>query len=184
MAHWLGRKYKISIPEVIRRYHPGKTFETPEYELIKPTDFKRRLYKKRFPIPNPYITQEKINREEHDPDEEEVSYEKRPGWEDLRPIILQADNYTCQICKRQFEASYLEVDHKRPARRFKKPVDADRVENLQTICIECHEKKTEYDRQRESRVQGNLHARFGGEYGETRRPYRPKRVRSFVHKSL
>lgn len=180
MAHWLGRKYKISIPEVMRRFYQGNTFATSEYKLIKPKDFKRFLYRKSFKKPNPYTTQEKIIREEFTPDEEETGYERCPGMEDLRPIVLRANHYTCQICRKQFDASQLEVDHIRPVRRFKKPVDASRLENLQPICIECHRKKTESDRQMESRVRGNSHARFGGGHGETYKPYRTKRVRSFV----
>lgn len=34
----------------------------------------------------------------------------------------------------------------------KRPVDANRLENLQTLCVPCHARKTELDRQRESRV--------------------------------
>jgi 5-methylcytosine-specific restriction endonuclease McrA len=45
------------------------------------------------------------------------------------------------------------VDHIRPVRRFKQPVDANNPENLQTLCVEtCHKGKTKFDRQMESRV--------------------------------
>jgi predicted HNH restriction endonuclease len=45
-----------------------------------------------------------------------------------------------------------EVDHKRPVRRFKRPVDANTLGNLQTVCRSCHGAKTQSDRQMESPV--------------------------------
>jgi retron-type reverse transcriptase len=36
--------------------------------------------------------------------------------------------------------------------RFKRPVDANFLDNYVTLCIDCHRKKTESDRIRESRM--------------------------------
>lgn len=183
MAHWLGRKYKLAMSDVLRRFRRDGTFATSKRRLIMPTEYKTRQYWKRFQKPNPYTTQEvRIQREEVPTETHWTGYEKRPGMEDIIPHILRRDGYTCQICGNQFPRK-LEVDHIRPVRRFRRPIDANSFDNLQTVCSTCHRVKTEYDRQMESRVQGNLQARFGEEYGETYRPCRTKRVRSFVRKS-
>jgi len=153
LAHWLGRKFKIEMPETMRRYNQGNVLHTKEYHLIKAYEFPTRIYKKNSQKPNPYTTQEKITREELPGDLYWTGYETRPGMVDLRPFILRRDEYTCQKCGVLVIPQTAEVDHKRPVRRFRRPVDANRLENLQTVCkIPCHRNKTEYDRQMESPV--------------------------------
>jgi len=154
MCHWIGRKYKRSMPEVIRRYNQGTGIGTKEYQLTKAhRDFPTLHYTKRFLKPNPYTTQEKIQREELQTETYWKGHEIRPGMADLRPLILERDEYICQRCGERGTPDALRVDHIRPVRRFKRPVDANVPENLQTLHIEiCHRKKTQEDRQRESRV--------------------------------
>src|SRR5215510_12430247 len=40
MAHWLGRKYKLSITRVLRRYTEGNTFCTKTRRLVRPSEYK------------------------------------------------------------------------------------------------------------------------------------------------
>jgi len=154
LSHWIGRKYQLSMPEVMSRYRQGASLGTKEHQLSKAyRDFPTTHYKKRFLKPNPYTTQEKIQREELPTDTYWTGHEARPGMADLRPFILDRDCYVCQRCGGPGTPKTLHVDHIRPVRRFKRPVDANVPENLQTLHIEaCHRKKTEEDRQRESRV--------------------------------
>src|SRR5207249_3011943 len=64
-SHWLGRKYQLSMQEVMKRYLQGDRLGTKEYQLTKANrDFPSLRYKKRFLKPNPYTIQEKIQREE------------------------------------------------------------------------------------------------------------------------
>lgn len=150
MAHWLGRKYNLPLPKVIRRFKRDDSFATPQYRLSKATDFPSQSYRQRFLKPNPYTTQEKVEREELPYDAGWTGYEHRPGMTDLRPLVLQRDEYVCRKCGAQLTPRLATVDHIRPVRRFRRPVDANRLENLQTLCIPCHRDKTEFDRQRES----------------------------------
>lgn len=152
IAHWLGRKFRISTPEVMRRYLQGNTFATEQYRLVLPQEFSTKHYKKRFLKPNPYTTQEKIVREEMPDEATWTGTEPRLGLADLRPLILQRDGYTCQICEQPVTEKTAEVDHIKPVRRFKRPVDANRPDNLWTLCIKCHPQKTKSDRQMESRM--------------------------------
>ena len=94
-----------------------------------------------------------LQREDLPGEKEWVGYEQRKGMTDLRPLVVERDGFTCQKCQRAVTYSTAQVDHIRPMRRFKRPVDANRLDNLQTLCDQCHNHKTEMDRQMESPVQ-------------------------------
>jgi hypothetical protein len=153
MVHWLGRKHQISIPVVLRRFHKGGAFATKERRLTPPTEFPTLHYKQRFLKPNPYLTVTRVLEREDLPAESYwTGYEARPGMADLRPLILERDEYTCQLCGANVIDPTAEVDHIRPVRRFKRPIDANTADNLWTLCKACHGTKTKSDRQGESRV--------------------------------
>ena len=153
LAHWIGRKYQLAMPQVLRQFRRRKGLGTNEYQIKKvlPTS----QYKKRFIKPNPYTTQgARVQREELPTETYWTGYEPRPSMMDLKPIILQRDEYTCRNCgKERLPTKELEVDHIRPVRRFKRPVDANTPENLWALCKQCHRIKTKLDRQMESRMQ-------------------------------
>jgi 5-methylcytosine-specific restriction endonuclease McrA len=153
LAHWIGRKYQLAIPEVLQRFNKKEGLGTKEYQLGKVLSTGQ--YKKRFIKPNPYTTQEaKVQREELPTETYWTGHEPRPGMMDLRPIILKRDEYTCQNCgEGPLPTKELEVDHIRLVKRFKRPVDANTPDNLRILCIPCHKDKTKFDRQRESRMQ-------------------------------
>jgi group II intron reverse transcriptase/maturase len=153
MVRWLGRKYRLKMPEVNRRYNQGETIATREYSLLKASQFPSLTYRKRFLKPNPYTTREKVSREELPGDTGWTGYEIRPGRADLKPLILERDGYCCQLCGQQVTLRTSELDHIKPVRRFKRPVDANDPDNLWTLCKErCHPEKTKHDRQMESRM--------------------------------
>jgi RNA-directed DNA polymerase len=153
MAHWLGRKSQLSMPEVMRRFSRNNTFVTGNYRLLSPTEFSTLHYKQRFLKPIPYLTEERqLSRENLPIKPYWTGYEARPGMADLRPAIRERDEDTCQRCGVKVTASTSEVDHLRPVRRFKRPIDANVPENLWTLCIACHDSKTKADQQVESRV--------------------------------
>jgi RNA-directed DNA polymerase len=152
MAHWLGRKFKIAMPEVMRRFNQdGRT--SGNHRLLKPTEFPSLRYQQRFFKPNPYLMQNRVLSRENLPVESYWSgYEARPGMADLQPLILERDEGVCQNCGIKVTASTAEIDHIRPVRRFKRPIDANTFDNLWTLCKDCHREKTKADRQAESRV--------------------------------
>lgn len=151
MAHWLGRKFKIKMPVVMERYKCDSTFITAKQQLLRASNFSTQNYKRRFFKPNPYTTQVAIIREELPQDDYWVGNEARKGMADLRPLVMERDGYICQLCGKPVTEERAQIDHIKPVRRFKRPVDANFPDNLWTVCIECHEWKTEYDRQMESR---------------------------------
>jgi group II intron reverse transcriptase/maturase len=152
MAHWLGRKFKIAMPEVRRRFNQDG-FTTGKYRLLKPTEFPSLRYQQRFFKPNPYLTQKRVLSREKLPVESYWNgYEARPGMADLLPLILERDEGVCQNCGIRVTASTAEIDHIRPVRWFKRPIDANTPDNLWTLCKNCHQEKTKSDRQAESRM--------------------------------
>jgi RNA-directed DNA polymerase len=153
LAHWLGRKYHLSMPQVMSTFNQGDSLGDGQTRLLRHSSFTTQQYKERFLKPNPYTTQERIEREELPETSFWIGTEARPGWYDTRQAVLNRDNYTCVVCKQMFRSYDLQVDHVRPYRSFKRPVDANNPRNLWTLCIECHKRKTEMDRQMESRMQ-------------------------------
>src|SRR6516165_5469763 len=61
-AHWLGRKYKISMPKVVQRYQEGSTFRTKATKLVMPFEYKAKRFVART-WHNPYTAPEKVQRE-------------------------------------------------------------------------------------------------------------------------
>jgi len=148
MAHWLGRKHKLKMSEVIRQFCRGSTFANGKYQLLMPTDIKTKLNKGSFKKPNPYTMQViHLQREELPQETCWTGQEPRPGMADLRPIVLERDGFICQGCGQSVTPQSAQVDHKRPVRRFKRPVEANRLDNLQTLCLKCHKQKHQSDRQ-------------------------------------
>ena len=153
MAHWLGKKFRLSMPAVMQRFNRGRGITTEKHRLLQPTEFRTLQYKQRFLKPNPYLTQDKrLEREELPNETYWTGYEARPGMADLRPLILERDEYICQLCGAKVNDHTAEIDHIRPVRRFKRPIDANTPDNLWTLCIPCHQEKTKADRHAESRV--------------------------------
>lgn len=74
---------------------------------------------------------------------------QRPGnyaWEILRKQVLERDGFRCVIDHR---TELLEVDHIVPVALGG---SASTLENLQTLCSECHKRKTKNDAERARRV--------------------------------
>ncbi len=63
------------------------------------------------------------------------------GWSRLRDAVRLRDDYRCQVCgavesgNRQHD-----VHHKEPFRQFRSLVEANRMDNLVTLCPTCHHK--------------------------------------------
>jgi hypothetical protein len=125
-AHWLGRKFKITMPAVMQRFSRDNSFATEKHRLLRPTELSTLQYKQRFLKPNPYLIQgQKLEREELPNESHWTGYETRPGVADLRPLILERDQYICHLCGVQVTDHTAEIDHIRPVRRFKRPIDAN-----------------------------------------------------------
>lgn len=80
-------------------------------------------------------------------------YDSKP-WKILRVKIKQRDNYECQECKRQGRVTIDTNEYSESAKRKKIVLVVDHIkeiedypelaldeDNLQTLCVNCHNKK-------------------------------------------
>jgi hypothetical protein len=154
MAHLLGRKYRRSTPKVFRRFRQQGTLGTATRTLAQLSAIPTKRYKARV-IPHPYITApaEQLWREV--PFSLEtlwVGTERRHGQADWRDLVLDRDGPICAQCGTVYPEWELELDHIQPRGSFRRPPDADHLENFQLLCTSHHRTKTKKDRQVLSRV--------------------------------
>lgn len=81
--------------------------------------------------------------------EQKVKFYKSSAWQSLRQQALERDHFECQACKRegkvytdqhdQDKHKRLDVDHKQEI--YTRPELALELENLETLCVKCHNKK-------------------------------------------
>jgi RNA-directed DNA polymerase len=157
-AHWLGRKYDNNMPAIMRRFRKGSTFRIGAKVLLMPTEYKAKKFLSKT-WHNPYTEKDEVSKEKERIKRESLfSYdniklgERRPGEIDLRDEILLRDGPICARCKKEFNPWEVQVDHIIARARFKRPEDADRLENQQVLCTECHRAKTKIDLKVLSRV--------------------------------
>ena len=159
MAHWLGRKYESNMPAIMHRFRKGNTFGTKTITLAMPAEYKaKKLLVKAWH--NPYTAPEHVRKEKERLKRESLfrydklwrGHEDRQQGMDLREEVLLRDGPTCRCCGNTFHPSEVQIDHKIPRMRFKNPPDADRLDNLQVLCTDCHRAKTKADLKVLSRV--------------------------------
>lgn len=70
-----------------------------------------------------------------------LSYTWKGGisWPWLKNLALARDNYTCQLCGYS-DSEILQVDHIQP--KCKYPELSKEINNLMTLCPNCHARKT------------------------------------------
>jgi RNA-directed DNA polymerase len=159
MSHWLGRKYKLNMPEVMQRFREDNTLRTKTLKLVMPSEYKaKRFVAKTWH--NPYTETEKVKSERERIKRESLftydqiwtGYEDRHGKGDLREEAMLLKGTTCNQCGRTLHPSEVEIDHVTPRTRFKDPTEADSMDNLQILCTPCHRAKTKTDLKVLSRV--------------------------------
>ncbi len=64
------------------------------------------------------------------------------GWATVRQQALERDEYTCQVwgTTKADLGRKPDVHHIKPVRSFDRPADAHFLENVISLCIECHRK--------------------------------------------
>jgi DEAD/DEAH box helicase domain-containing protein len=62
-----------------------------------------------------------------------------PGWGSLRMAIRARDQFTCQVCGTPEMGKAHHVHHKIPFRQFLSIQEANRPDNLITLCPNCHQ---------------------------------------------
>jgi DEAD/DEAH box helicase domain-containing protein len=63
-----------------------------------------------------------------------------PDWSQTRDRVRARDKYTCQVCGTVETNRQHDVHHKIPFRAFPSYLEANRMDNLTTLCPSCHHK--------------------------------------------
>ena len=63
-----------------------------------------------------------------------------PEWSKIRERVRRRDQFTCQVCGVVESSRQHDVHHKIPFRAFASREEANRLENLTTLCPSCHHK--------------------------------------------
>lgn len=66
-----------------------------------------------------------------------------PEWNKIRDWVRKRDHYTCQLCGLPEQGKAHHVHHKVPFRMFSSAREANRPENLITLCPSCHQRVEE-----------------------------------------
>ncbi|MBK5107349.1 MAG: DEAD/DEAH box helicase [Anaerolineales bacterium] len=61
-----------------------------------------------------------------------------PNWKQQRDLTRERDGFRCQVCNRIEENQVHHVHHKIPFRQFASIGEANRLDNLITLCPSCH----------------------------------------------
>jgi DEAD/DEAH box helicase domain-containing protein len=63
-----------------------------------------------------------------------------PGWTELTRFVRARDGFHCQMCGVLEKDRAHDVHHKTPFKSFASPEQANRLENLTTLCPACHKR--------------------------------------------
>jgi len=147
MAHWLGRKYQMSIPRVMPRYRKGNTFGTSRVTLERASDYKAKRHRLRT-IANPYTSQDAIMLRENLDGLAEAwrGAEEQKGHRDRKEVVYQRDEGICGICGNVAAWVEADLDHRIPRHQFKPPESGDTMDNVWIVHRKpCHQMKTKRD---------------------------------------
>jgi len=151
IAHWamvkaISRKNDVSSKKVHRKfYFNGRIGVSPSRTIARFRDTQMSLD---FRKPLDYEPGKGVYLEDHEWEANLRRPDKhRPGQRDLKQIALERDGYQCCECGNTVVSETSHVDHIKPVYQFASFEQANTLDNVQTLCINCHKRKT-YARQK------------------------------------
>jgi RNA-directed DNA polymerase len=150
-AFWIAvkaicRKEDISTAQCLRKYRLQNTIGVHEdCTLARFQDTVAAYY---YSSPEPY--QPGCNQPYLEDDEWEAAFvfhnRTRPGCEDLKWKALIRDGFHCRGCAVTVTSKTSHADHIEPVNRFANLAMANDLDNIQTLCLRCHDRKTARER--------------------------------------
>ena len=141
MVKAISRKNDISSKKVHRKfYFNGRIGVFPNRTIVRFSDTKMRL---NFRNPVKYEPGKGIYLEDYEWEADIRNSEKnRPGQTDLKQAALERDDYQCCECGNTVVSETAHVDHIKPVYKLASFEQANTLDNVQTLCINCHKQKT------------------------------------------
>ena len=149
MLKTICRKMDIHTAKCYREYHSNGTFHFKHEEILGKLSQKK--LKLDYHNPNPYIpggANSNESDEELEVDADTPRESKRYGSWDLKLIQLERDQYRCRSCGKEVQAKTSNLEHIKPVHFFPSFEAASKEDNLQTLCLDCHKKKSASERTR------------------------------------
>lgn len=137
------RKFDISTGKCFARYYRNGGFVVDNDRWL--ARFSGVPMKLDYRGPDEYRPGRAAYPEDHEWEAAIPFAEVRAGALDLRRDALKRDSHRCQLCGRLISSGAAQVDHIIPVHRFASFGRAHSLENLQSLCVPCHRKKTRDD---------------------------------------
>jgi group II intron reverse transcriptase/maturase len=135
------RKLDIPTGACMKRFYRNTTVFVDEYCQLE--TFSGKKMKLDYRGPEPYMpgngTYETDS--QMDADFSKFAERQRFGSNDYKYLALKHDGYKCQKCGKPVTDLTSQVDHIVPVKCFASFALASTPENLQTLCLDCHEEK-------------------------------------------
>lgn len=138
LTDWLARKHKYSkrklYSNILEGKNPLRVNGVTLYKMCGDSDLYTDEYTNKD---HPYLD----GRVEYRKDFPDTNYylgEDREGWSDARWKTLERDNWNCQMCGRNLRGLSPHVHHDRPYSRQDSKEEANRMDNLVSLCPDCH----------------------------------------------
>jgi len=141
MMHWIAGKHKTSVKKATKRLETDdKTrIKVGDQELVRLQDLETKPYRKKIFKEHPYLEKVSLEREKLPEERPWLGDEgNRAGFGDQRFKALERDDWTCQSCGKDLNGKVAEVHHRKPVKEFSNPKEANRLDNLETLCADCH----------------------------------------------
>jgi RNA-directed DNA polymerase len=137
----LCRKFDISTAQCLQKYRKGNYISVGKTcTLRKAQDTKMSLD---FRGPAPYQPGIGLYLDDLDWEADFRLFESpRPGSMDFKVLALYRDGYRCRKCGTSVTHETSEADHVTPVSSFANFAQAHTFDNVQILCLTCHEEKT------------------------------------------
>jgi group II intron reverse transcriptase/maturase len=145
-AYWIAikalcRRYDITPAQCIRRYGCGGSISIGDSYRMKHAQDVAATWLQISP--EPYEPGTGCYLDDVDWEAEVRRYEnQRPGRMDFKAWALFRDGNRCRHCGTRVTPENSEADHIQPVSNFASYTQATHLLNLQTLCLECHKRKT------------------------------------------
>lgn len=140
------RKFDISTAKCMKRHYRHSRFVVDEdCKLARFSTVKMKMWQVK---PKEYVPGGGEYLEDHECDADYLFRESklRRGSLDLRWDVLKRDGHRCRHCGTSVTNATARIDHIVPVKRFARFSQAHTLDNLQTLCIDCHKQKTRGER--------------------------------------
>lgn len=135
------RKHDITTRQCVKRYCTKGGFRVDEGCRLM--QFSGAAMKYQIQRPPEYVPGQGIYLEDNELEAPHLFKEgTRMGASDLRRSALYRDEFICRCCGKKVTEDTAQIDHIVPVNSFASFRLAHKLENLQTLCVECHDAKT------------------------------------------